>query len=129
MNFVQRLKRFMIGVSIGVLLSLFFFSDKMNVFTSWTPSNRVKARVLESYRVDATQSACLLDCHQLDWDSLMVLVESTDVEFGQSITKGDPKEYQLTNEDFAMDMRFAVRDSSVSLIELSKKSGPSCSCD
>ncbi len=129
MNFPQRLKRFMFGVLIGVLLSAFFFRDKLDLFTSWLPGNVVKTRVEDSYRYELKKTDCLLNCYSLSWDSLMVLVDDGDVDFGRSKRDEEPKEYQITHVDSGTEMRFAVRDSSVTLLTLGTPRRLDCDCN
>lgn len=128
MNFRQRFLRFLIGVFIGFGLVYMFFNDKLNVLSDWTPKNRVKARITESYYVPNPKSDCLIDCVSSSWDSLMNDVKGFDVDFSRSKTKGETKEYHLiTNEQAEGYFRFAVRDSSVWLVGL--KTDVDCECN
>lgn len=128
MNFFQRLKRYLFGVLIGLLLSVFFFKDKLGVLTSWLPENAVKTRIYDSYHKALPSTTCLLDCHDMTWDSLLLMLPEADVQFDKSQVRLEPKEYQLTLEEPEMTMRFAVADSSVYLLDIRKADGPDCNC-
>jgi hypothetical protein len=106
-----------------------FFNGKLNLFSSWMPANRVKARISESYYTPTTQSACLLKCAGLKWDSITSIASELDVDFANSKKKEEPKEFQLEGEylNKSVTMRFAVADSSVWLVDY--KGTSSCECD
>lgn len=127
MNFKQRLLRFMIGVTIGILVSLFMFKDKLNLFTSWLPANVVKKRLQDSYWDVSPRSTCLLDCIDMDLKEFKIYLLEGDVDFKGSVTEGETKEYQFvfSDSDLLRTARFAVRDSSAQLLEL----GTIKSCD
>ncbi len=129
MTFFQRFKRFLISLLIGILLSVAFFNDKVGVLTGWTPTNRVKARVIESYYTPDATSDCFLLCNGMSWDSLLTFVPDASVDFKASQRRVDPKEFELNFEDTPMlsTVRFAVQDSSVWIADM--MSSHNCNCD
>ncbi len=128
MNFRQRLSRFLIGVLIGVVLSGFFFKDKLGLLTSWLPGNRVIDRIQMSYWMMSEHEACLLACHKLDAASLKIALEEAKVDFGSSQTKDPIKEYavSLYHEPEVLDMRFSLNDSTATLVQFN--SPKHCDC-
>jgi hypothetical protein len=119
MNFKQRLSRFLIGVLIGVVLSGFFFKDKLGLLTSWLPGNRVIDRIQMSYWMMSDHEACLLDCHELDVETLKIALEDAKVDFGSSQTKPPVKEYavSLFQDPDVLNMRFSLNDSTATLVQ------------
>jgi hypothetical protein len=120
MNFKQRLLRYMIGLSIGILISLFMFKDKLNLFTSWLPANVVKTRLQDSYWDVSPTSACFLECLEMDLTEFKTYLRSGDVDFKGSVTQGETKEYQFifSDSELIRSARFAVRDSSAEILNI-----------
>lgn len=42
MNFIQRLKYFLYGVFLGLILVIFFFGNRMNACSSFLKKNKIK---------------------------------------------------------------------------------------
>ena len=127
MNFKQRLFRYLIGVTIGILISLVFFRDKLGVFTSWFPDNVVKSRLEDSYWSLSPQSACLLDCLNMDVKAFKAFTQQGDIDFEGSKTKGKTKEYRLVfDSEEVSSARFAVKDSSTTIIDIA--TAKPCDC-
>ena len=110
----------MIGLTIGVLISLFMFRDKLNLFTSWLPANVVKTRLQDSYWNLSPTSTCFLECLDMDLKEFKTYLVSGDVDFKGSITQGETKEYQFifTDSELLRSARFAVRDSSARIVDM-----------
>lgn len=93
MTFFQRLKRYLGGVVLGILLSMFFFQDKASLLTSWLPGNRVKTTLMEwPWQQDSTLT-CLLDCMKTSEVEMKTAIEEGDVLFDESQVKIEPKVY------------------------------------
>jgi hypothetical protein len=118
----------MIGVSIGILVSLVMFKDKLNLFTSWLPANVVKNRLQDSYWDVSPNSTCLLECLEMDMKEFKTYILQGEVDFKGSVTEGETKEYQFVfpDSDLLRTARFAVRDSSAQILELATIK--SCDC-
>ena len=128
MNFRQRLFKYLIGVGIGLLVSVMFFGDRMSLLTSWLPGNRVIDRLQETTWVSSPQSECLMDCMQLSADSLKLILEEANVDFGASETHEDPMRYVILFEENkpAQSLTFSVQDTLTQLISLQ---GLDCDCN
>lgn len=128
MKFSQRLFRFLIGVTIGVLLSAYFFKDKSHLWTSWLPGNRVKERIVNSYWTVPPKSDCILNCLDLSVEVLKKEIEESDVDFKNSLTRKKPMEYQLVFSEHSIlrSVRFEVKDSSATILDL--RAVKSCDC-
>lgn len=120
MNFRQRLLRYLIGVTIGLLVSLALFRDKLNLFTSWLPANKVKVRITDSYWSVSPEMTCKLECIGWSEERLKYEIPIGTVRFNESKTKQEPKEYQLQFESSTRleSIRFAVRDSNATLMDM-----------
>ena len=95
MNFLNRLKFYLIGVGLGILLVLAIFKDRK--LTSWTPENQVKRDIEEkelSYNEDIE---CILTCHDLaNSDLVRDYLLHGEVDFSESNVKDhENRVYQL----------------------------------
>ena len=128
MNFKQRLLRYLIGFGIGIMISLFFFGDKLHLFTSWLPSNVVKSRLVDSYWDVSPRSTCLLACIEMDVPEFKSQIVSGEVDFKGSLTEGEQKEYELVfpESDLLRSARFAVKDSSARILDI--RAVKNCDC-
>ena len=113
MNFRQRFFRYLIGVGIGVILSAYFFQGKGHLWTSWLPGNRVKERIVSSYWDIGPKTHCQLKCLELDIPELKEELKKAEVDFKNSNTNQEPKEYRLVLSDHSKlnFMTIAVKDS------------------
>jgi len=118
----------MIGVLIGVILSGFFFKDKLGLLTSWLPGNRIIDRIQQSSMLMSGKNACLLACHDLDIKGFKDALEEAKVDLSNSQTHGQIKEYALSvyHAPDVIDMRFSLNDSIATLVEF--KSPKQCDC-
>jgi hypothetical protein len=129
MNFRQRLFRFLIGVTLGLLISVTLFREKLHLFTSWLPANKVKSRIQDSYWSVSPEMTCKLECIGWNVERLKHEIPIGTVRFNESKTKQEPKEYQLQFESSTRleSIRFAVRDSSATLMEMATLEPCDCS--
>jgi hypothetical protein len=93
MTFFQRLKRYLGGVVLGVLLSILLFQDKSSLLTSWLPGNRVKTELLEWPWQQGEMTDCLLNCVHTSEDALKTAIDEGDVLFDESQVRILPKVY------------------------------------
>lgn len=100
MTFFQRLKRYMVGVGLGILLSIFFFQDRASLLTSWLPANRVKTAIIEMpWQQDSTLT-CLLNCMETTEDAIKKAVDGGEVLFDESQVKVMPKRYVIATDEY-----------------------------
>lgn len=64
MNFLKRLKFYLIGVGIGILMVMSIFKDRS--FTSWTPKNQIKAAISNKPIDYNDWLDCKLNCLNID---------------------------------------------------------------
>lgn len=98
MNFKQRLSRYGIGIFIGVLLSLFFFSGRG--CGKWLPGNRIMQEINAQVVHRSSNFDCQMSCYGFtDQDFSNALLEN-EVEFPKSETRANPRKYYLSGEQF-----------------------------
>lgn len=95
MTFWQRFRYYLIGVTIGVVISFFFFRGRG---CAWLPENRVKNELLESVILYTDRMNCQLDCNELTEEDIYELFHSGEVLFSESEPNGETKTYVLEGE-------------------------------
>ena len=127
MNFLNRLKYYLIGAGLGTLMVMSIFKDR-NI-TSWTPKNRVLSEISELPMHLNDRENCLLNCLDLNVDSLKSIIGAGSVDFSESDVSNEKKrQYQLSFESEKIEgARVEIRADSVVLINLHLSSA-SCDC-
>ncbi len=131
MNFLQRLKRFMIGFGIGLILVYFFFSDRLDLLTSWLPNERVMERLRQTELLLPDSMLCRLNCHHLDSARVADLLIDGDVSFSTSLTRQEPKLYKVDfmQHEIPVRLSFLCTDSTSAVVDvLSLKKLQPCNC-
>lgn len=124
MKFLGRLKYYGLGLGLGVVMVFFMFGTRG---CDWTPTKRVKS-TLQSCRVSA--NPCLLECSGITNESIYELIYNGKVNFKDSETKGEPKNYVLYNDDVKIGLELNVYDSIAKLTDVYlPKSSCNCSDD
>ncbi len=132
MSLFKRFRSYFIGFGIGIIMVIFIFRDKANLFTSWLPENRV---LIDLYQADlkiTPKAACQLACVGKDLKQIREsFKDSTSVEFSQSKTHQVPREYcvmqQINGEPTCL--MISVLDSTATINELRPGIGVDCKCD
>lgn len=134
MNFRQRLLRFIIGIAIGFILVQVFFGERG--CGHWLPGNQVKKWIKENNaNIEVMpETTCMMKCQGLTPSDIeYVLGEEGDVIFGESQTKGYPKEYIIQGNRDTIEFRFGfiLREDSSSIVSLAQRLdvGFKCDCD
>lgn len=99
MNFLNRLKYYLVGVGLGILMVMVIFKDRK--FTSWTPQNRVLYDIKEKTLVISSKMSCLFECGNVKSnESIDEFLDTADVDFKASnVENRDFREYVLLFED------------------------------
>lgn len=122
MKFGRRLGLFLVGAFFGVLLAGVFFQDRLHLFTSWLPNNRVLLRLQMTEALYTPEALCQLQCLGLDTADVSTVKSQGDVRFRESHTRTDPKVYvvdQRLNDELVR-MTFIAGDSTTTLSEVAK---------
>ena len=128
MNFLNRLKYYLIGVFLGILMVLAIFKDRK--LTSWTPQNQVKKEIEEKNLKIDSLVLCRFNCAGYeDMTSVKGLLISGSVDFSNSDVKNHEKRmYHLTFKDsdvLSSDLIFSKEVIEIKSVELTKTS---CNC-
>ena len=100
MNFLNRLKFYLIGVGLGILVVLAIFKDRS--LTSWTPKNQVLKEIAEGDVIIDDLVLCCINHYGIeskkDIDSLFA---NANVDFKNSdVTDHERRKYKLYFEEF-----------------------------
>ncbi|MFZ5552275.1 MAG: hypothetical protein ACOZCO_04100 [Bacteroidota bacterium] len=127
MTFWKRIRYYLIGVSIGLVVSFFFFQGRG---CAWLPGNRVMKKISESMILRTDSIACVLKCHEITDEDIFTLFTDGDVLFSESETHSEPKKYVLegnrVNNGHSFKLKFIVRDSTSLITEVI--SDEKCEC-
>lgn len=106
MKFAKRLRLYLTGVLIGLILVVFFFNDRLSVLTDWMPNERVLVRLQETEAQYTDRAFCLLECLNIDTADVRTVKESGDVKFRLSDTHSEPMVYVVDGEIRGETFRF-----------------------
>lgn len=95
MNFWKRLRLYLIGFGIGILVVIVIFNQRLSLLTSWMPGQRVQDRLLLTEALYTDRSLCQLSCLGIDTADVRTAKELGDIRFRLSETHSDPKVYVL----------------------------------
>lgn len=110
MNFGNRLKYYMLGIGLGVIISYMFFGNRS--CGAWLPGNRIKAAILDFEWFSNDKIDCQLTNLQFSADSLVSFVENSSVNLNKSNTESDPRIYSLTQNNNELFFAVSFTDSS-----------------
>lgn len=126
MSFKQRLLRYLVGVSIGLLMVWGMFGNRN--WLKWTPNNRVLERLRHSDFTINAQARCGMECLNLHDGAIRRILSNGDVDFSESDTKQTPMIYRIADRtDDALQMTIEIADSSATLTYVIRE-GRTCSC-
>ncbi|MES2629414.1 MAG: hypothetical protein V4616_10650 [Bacteroidota bacterium] len=131
MSFPKRFRSYLIGFGLGILIVIFIFRDRANLFTAWLPENRVLIEIYQDSLVASAKSDCQLKCLGKSVENIREgLKDNTSVEFRNSRTQQNPRIYCLvqTINDEPVPMMVTLRDSVATIDEFKLPATISCSC-
>lgn len=95
-KFKTRLRYYLIGFGLGLVAMFFIFGNRA---CSWLPENRVKNMIAEKQILVGDSLWALMQCQEVNSDDIYRFLEDDgDVNFSDSKTSGDPKEYLIEGE-------------------------------
>lgn len=130
MTFWRRLRTYLIGVGLGLLIVYLIFGDRE--LNSWTPQKRVLTAIDSSEVTISERAICQLTClkmNEADWKKVQ---QKASVNFSESSTKKKPcpvykLESNYLDSDFVLMWKVCEKDEKVDLLSITKK-GADCKC-
>lgn len=116
MKFNKRLRLYLVGVGIGVLLSFIIFDGRG---CEWLPSNRVLDAIQNSKIVISERDKCIAECEGISADEIYSLIESGDVNFGESDVR--VRNYKITDGDLTLFIKLSEFDTVSSINHIQHK--------
>ncbi len=113
MKFIHRLKYFLVGFGLGLLLVFFFFKDRG---WDWLPGNRITTFILTNpVNIDENLFSSLQE-NSISTDFIYEIIENGSVLFSESNTKEKIKNYKIELDSFKITALVSFKDSSTTLI-------------
>ncbi len=132
MALLKRFRSYFIGFGLGLLMVMFIFRDKANLFTSWLPENRVLIDLYQRDILTTPKTACQLKCLGKSVKEFKELLkDDTSVEFSKSSTQADPKVYFLVQEidKKPIPVLVTILDSTAMITEIRMPREVQCGCE
>ncbi len=107
MNFRQRLARYGLGIGIGILLSVYFFSGRG--CGDWLPANRIRADIRTAGLAPDARVTCLLECAG-GGGGLDGWLTRAELDLGASGPREVPRRYVFRAEETIVALEFVLTD-------------------
>ena len=109
MNFLNRLKFFLIGISLGLFLVYSLFKERE---WNWLPENKIKKFLLENpIKIKIKKSEVFIINNDFSRNIFNVIING-EVLFSQSITNSNPKKYLMNYKSDSITIDISFQDSS-----------------
>ena len=131
MTFARRLRIYLIGVGLGLLIVYVFFKDRD--LSGWTPQGRILTAI-DSSQVEISERAlCQFECIGMQQEQWRELHKVAKVNFPESSTQQKPcpiyhLKSELENEKYTLIWEVCESLERVKLLAISKE-GKKCNCD
>ena len=133
MTWGRRLKLYLIGFGIGLVICFILFRNRN--LSDWFPSSHVKNFISLSKKIDADSSLlCKLKCEGISMEDIRKASVDGDVDFGKSNTSKEPAhEYDVTMTLKGKKLEFYIaenmNDSTAKILMVNPPlNGESCGC-
>jgi len=129
--FARRLKLYVIGLVLGLVLSYALFGDR---YPTWLPGSRIMDDLSRYELIYAPDSECALKCASITTASVQEVLTNGEVNFDKSKTKGETHpSYAVegtTKEGRSLRLYFLKRDSTYEVTGgVDLKDLRECDCD
>jgi hypothetical protein len=129
--FVRRLKLYVVGLALGLVLSYALFGDR---YPTWLPGSRVMDDLNRLELNYAPASECALSCANISRESIQELLDNGEVNFDESKTRGETHpSYAIegtTKDGRSLRVFFLKRDSTYEVTGgFDLKDKGDCDCD
>lgn len=131
MTFWRRLRIYLVGVGLGLLIVYVIFGDRE--LNTWTPQKRVLTAIDSSEVSLSERAICQLNCFKMADGEWRKVQDQASVNFSESNTQKKPCPiYHLTSEylenSYRLIWEVCESEEKVSLLSINKE-GKSCPCD
>ncbi len=127
MTLQRRIRLYIIGILLGTVTTVAIFGEKMSLFASWFPQNRVKMSIYEGNWLNSDAEVNQLKtCLGIDTgDVRLQLVNELDVDFDKSSVTQSIKMYQLYHGENKKPLLVEIeQDSLIRFVQLDKLCSP-----
>lgn len=131
MTFARRLRIYLLGVGLGLLVVYIFFKDRD--LSGWTPQGRVLTAIDSSAVTLSERALCQLQCLEVEAANWRSIYREAKVNFNESNTKKKPcpiyhiKSY-WKGEKYTFIWEVCENEEQVALLAVSSES-KSCACE
>lgn len=125
-KFKDRLKYYIIGILIGLILTYIFFGNRG---CAWLPENRVKNMIAEKEILVGDSVKFLMECSGVDHNDIYRLLEDEgDVNFSKSKTREYPKIYWFNGKKEGEDLiiEYALYDTIAEVVNVKYNESRQC---
>lgn len=131
MTFWKRLRTYLIGVGLGLLIVYVFFKDRD--LSGWTPQGRVLTAIDSSAVTISKRAMCQFECYQLEAEDWREIHADASVDFSESNVQKKPcPVYRLNSvyqtEEFQLIWEVCEDAEKVELLSIIKKGETCPSC-
>ena len=124
MKLTKRIRYYLLGFGIGLILVIFIFGTRG---CEWLPNNRVLKSISSSQLYISKKNKCLLECNQ-SIEKVFNLIENGDVDFSNSVTNKKIREYQIQHNGMELIIGIDPNDSISTILSTNSKS-KNCNCN
>jgi len=128
MKFFRRLRFYLIGVGLGILMVLSIFKDRS--FTSWTPKNQIKSAISNTPINYDERLICQLSCLKIDTSLLKRKIVEGTINYKESDVKDQSNRTYFIEleEDNIKNVTLNISGNLLQIIELTT-TDVDCECD
>jgi hypothetical protein len=131
MTFWRRLRIYLLGVGLGLLIVYVFFKDRD--LSGWTPQGRVLTAIDSSTVSISERALCQLNCLGIEGEAWREVHASAEVNFSESNTQKKPcPVYRLTShyqeQKYVLVWEVCEKAEKVELLSVSTEA-MSCNCN
>ena len=124
MKLSSRIKYYLIGFGLGLILVIFIFGTRG---CEWLPNNRVLKSINSTQLYISKKNKCLIECNK-STEKVFHLLENGDVDFSKSVTDKKIKEYFIQHNGLELTVGIDPNDS-VSTIINTNSTSKNCECN